>query len=211
MRLHILGQKKGLQKYYISSMKNHIKGIDTRWTDIKLPEKTFVIDTNLLRVLERQCCFEKFNKISLDDNFGEIRKKIRLALNWFLKALLEKDITDEAIALFISLEALMATTADPLTSHTDELAENMAIITYHGVDARYKAKKNFRETIYPMRNKIMHHGHLADQDKDWETIGDLRLDVVWAIRWIIEKSDTIMKFGNKAKAIREYFEREKLK
>lgn len=206
-------QPAGLQKYYIKTVNDSksMKNIDIMWHRIALSHKIFTIDNNVVKELRNRCCLEKFNRIYQGSDFGTVKQKITRSLDWFLKAMLEKDSTDEVISLFISLESLLSTDAGPLTSHTDDMAENVAIMLTRGVNERYQRKKEFKNEIYDLRNKIMHHGKPVVWDKDWDKVCTLRNYVVWSIRGIIQRIDEITRFGKSSKAIREYFEREKLK
>ena len=132
-------------------------------------------------------------------------------MDWFLKANLEKDLTDEAISLFISLETLLSTGPDPLSSQTDDLAENVVILAHSGEDIRYKAKKYFKKEIYGLRNQIMHRGYSINFDKDLKKVSRLGIYVIYSIREILGRINEIIKYGKDLNALKEYFERKKLK
>jgi len=123
----------------------------------------------------------------------------------------EKDDTDKTIALFISLETLISTGSDQFISLTDNYAENIAIMTHNNVEDRLNEKKFFKKKVYPLRNNIMHNGYKVNREKDWNEIQRLKIYVAWTLHWFIRNIDMLMKIGNKTKAVKEYFEREKLK
>ena len=178
---------------------------------IALPEFAFTIDKALLEIIEKRCSFKNFNKIIQNDKFGKIRNKLKRSLDWVYKEMLEKDETDKAIALFISLETLISYGNDPLTGLTDEYAENIAIMTHNTVEERFKEKRFFKSKVYTLRNKIMHNGDMVNREKDWNEIRRLKIYVAWTLLWFIRNIDKLTKDGNKNIALKEYFEREKLK
>ena len=143
--------------------------------------------------------------------FGTIGNKIKRSLDWVYKEMLEKDETDKAIALFISLETLISYGHDPLIGLTDEYAENIAIMTHSTAEERFKEKKLFKRKVYKLRNKIMHNGYKVIWEKDWKDIKRLKIYVAWTLRWYLENIDKLMLIGNNVDAVKEYFEREKLK
>jgi len=207
------GTENNYQIYYI---KNNNK--PETWKTIKtisdlgaLPKFAFVIDKNLMKVIKERCELDNFNMIIQKGEYGEIGNKIRRCLDWIYKGMIEKNDTDKAIALFISLETLMSTGPDPLTSLTDDLAENLAIITHNNVEDRLKEKKYFKSKIYTLRNKIMHNGYEINWEDDWGKIERLRIYIAWSVRWFIKNIDAINKIGNDINTLKEYFEREKLK
>ena len=57
----------------------------------------------------------------------------------------------------------------------------------------------------------MHHGKPINWEKDLRAIRLLKDFIVWSIIGIMQRIDEITKYGNNDKAIKEYFEREKLK
>ena len=91
------------------------------------------------------------------------------------------------------------------------MAENIAIMLTSDPDDRYNYKKNFKDKVYPLRNKIMHNGQIFSWDKDYANLSELRTYVVWSTLGILDRLEKITKYGNGSKAMREYFEREKLK
>ena len=105
----------------------------------------------------------------------------------------------------------MSVGPDYLTSHTDNLADNIVLSIFDDVKARYQEKKYFKKKIYPLRNQIIHGGHSIDWEADRIKIIKLESYLVWAIIEMIKRSDDILKFGNNIKCIRKYFEWEKLK
>jgi len=203
---------RGAQHYFICKLKdtNYFQAVDMRWEPVTLSRRTFIITASLFKELENRCCLDKFNEVFQSDNLGEIRNKISRCLDWYLKAELESDLTDIALSLFISLEALLSPGGDPLMSQTDDMAENVAIMVQSNVDDRYKWKKNFKKR-YGLRNRIAHHGAVLEHTKHWAMVRDLKTDTVWSFRGILSRLVEILKYGNKTEAMKEYFEREKLK
>lgn len=202
-----------LNVLYIHNLNNKkdIAILRSDWIKNSLPKKKFLIDKNMEKQFMEFYQLKNFNKISSNEDYGSIRKKIRRSVDWYLKAKLESDITDKVISLFISLETLMSVGPDYLTSHTDNLADNIVLSIFDDVKARYQEKKYFKEEIYPLRNQIMHGGHSIDWEADRIKIIKLEMYLVWAIIEMIKRSDDIIKFGNNIKCIRKYFEWEKLK
>lgn len=205
-------QPKGLQTYFIKAASDtkYLKMIEA-WGKENISNRIIIIDSKLEEALKERCCLEKFNEICQNSDYGEIKHKIILSLDWFLKAMLETDNTNMVISLFISLETLLATGSDYLTSHTDDMAENIAIMLTPVADERYRYKKEFKTIVYPLRNKIMHHGKPINWKKDLYAIQLLKIILVWSIIGIMQRIDEITKYGKNNNAIREYFEREKLK
>jgi hypothetical protein len=204
---------RGRQHYYLRKLDDptFLRAVDTRWKSVTFSRRTFILTDDLIRQLKDRCCLDKFNDLFKKDGFGEIKNKVARCLDWYFKAEFESDLTDEALSLFISLEALLSPGGgDPLMSHTDDMAENVAIMMQSTLDERYERKKSFKER-YRLRNKIAHHGAVLDRDADWGKIRDLRADTVWSIRGILTRLDEILKYGNDTSAIRQYFEREKLR
>lgn len=203
----------GLQEYYLFDKDNtdFLKKFDTTWEKIILSDTVFVLSKDMIDNLKKQCHLDEFNKMNQRSDIGEIKNKINMALDWFLKATLEKDDTDEVISLFISLESLLSMSEDYLTSHTDDMAENIAIMLTTNPDDRYNYKKTFKTNVYSLRNMIMHHGRKFSWDKNYSSLRELRIYVVWSTLGILSRIEKITKYGNGSKAMREYFEREKLK
>lgn len=207
------GSKNNYQIYYLKDNKEQkiLKAIKVLTDYITLPRFAFTINKASLKKIEKNCCLNNFNMIIQNGKFGEIGNKIKRSLDWVFKEMLEKDDTDKTIALFISLETLISTGSDPFMSLTDNYAENIAIMTYSSVQERLNEKKIFKSKVYKLRNKIMHNGYEIILDKDWDKIERLKIYVAWTLRWFIKNIDTLMKIGNNANAVKEYFEREKLK
>lgn len=204
------------QIYYMcdKNQPDFLKIINTKFQETELPKILFRIDKNLSEKFKERCGLDNFNKIYQNRKYDkDIGNKIKRSMDWFYKGMIEEDKTDEAIALFISLETLMSTGPEYLASHTDDLAENIAIITKNSVDDRYELKKYFKKDIYKLRNKIMHNGKEINLDDDLHKINNLRNYVVWSLMWVIKKIDVLTKNGNetKTKVLKEYFERQKLK
>lgn len=57
----------------------------------------------------------------------------------------------------------------------------------------------------------MHNGYEVSRDKDWREIKRLKIYVAWTLHWFIRNIDKLMMIGNNVNAVKEYFEREKLK
>lgn len=206
---------KGPQIFYIydKNQPKLLKIINTEFQKVKLPKILFKIDKGSLEKIKKRCCLDNFNEILQNQNkYGEISEKITRSMDWFYKGIIEEDRTNEAIALFISLEILMSTKPDRYSSLSDELAENLAIITKSGVEDRYKAKKDFKNNIYQLRNDIMHRGKKISTPEDFNNIETLRICIVWSLRWIIENIEILKKDGKyKTEKLKEYFEKQKLK
>ena len=172
-----------------------------------------IIDKDSLEKIKNRCFLGNFNDIFQDQKkYMEISEKITRSMEWFYKGIIEEDKTNEAIALFISLEILMSTKPDKFSSLSDDLAENLAIITKSGVEDRYKAKKDFKNNIYQLRNDIMHRGKKIETSEDFNSIEILRSCIVWSLMWII-KNIEVLKDKEKytTDKLKEYFEKQKLK
>jgi len=205
--------KSSIQICYIGKENNlkQLKFIDIEFEKFKLPEKQFIVNKETLQLIEEKCYLNNFNNMSRDTKYGDMREKIRRSMDWFLKANIEKDITDEVISLFISLETLLSTGPDPLSSQTDDLAENIVMITCSGENFRYEEKKYFKKEIYSLRNQIMHRGYSVNLDTDLEKISRLEIYVIYSIKAILRRINEIIKYGKDSNALKEYFERKKLK
>lgn len=198
---------------YDKNQPKYLKIINTQFQEIKLPKILFIINKDSLEKIKERCCLDNFNKIFQNrKKYDEISEKIKRSMDWFYKGIIEEDRTNEAIALFISLEILMSARPDNLSSFSDDLAENLAIITKYGVEDRYKAKKDFKNNIYQLRNEIMHRGKKISTKEDFSNLETLRTCIVWSLRWIIENVEILKKDGKyKTEALKEYFEKQKLK
>lgn len=198
---------------YDKNKPKYLKLINTEFQKIKLPKILFRIDKDSLEKIKKRCCLDNFNKIFQNQKkYGEISEKITRSMNWFYKEMVEEDATDRAIALFISLEILMSTKPDRFSSLTDDLAENLAIITQYSVKDRYETKKYFKNNIYQLRNDIMHRGKKVNTAKDFNTAERLKICLVWSLRWIIENIESFKENGKyKTEKLKEYFEKQKLK
>ncbi|GAI85689.1 unnamed protein product, partial [marine sediment metagenome] len=198
---------------YDKNQPKFLKIINTEFQKVKLPKILFKIDKESLGKIKERCCLDNFNKIFQNKKkYVEIIEKITRSMDWFYKGIVEGDRTDEAIALFISLEILMSTKPDKFSSLSDDLAENLAIITKSGVEDRYKAKKDFKNNIYQLRNAIMHRGKKIETAEDFNSIETLRTCIVWSLMWII-KNIEVLKDNKKytTDKLIEYFEKQKLK
>jgi len=198
---------------YDKNQPKFLKIINTEFQKVKLPKILFKIDKDSLEKIKDRCCLDNFNKIIQNQKkYLEISEKITRSMAWFYKGIIEEDRTDEAIALFISLEILMSTRPDRFSSLSDDLAENLAIITKSGVDDRYEAKKDFKNNIYQLRNDIAHRGKKISTPEDFNNIETLRTCIVWSLRWIIKNIEILKKDGKyKTEKLKEYFEKQKLK
>ena len=207
------GLKNNYQIYYLKNNKkaNVLKVLNILSEYIALPDFRFIIDKALFEKIKKSCSLKNFNLIFQNDKFGEIGNKIKRSLDWVYKEMLEKDETDKAIALFISLETLITYGKDPLIGLTDEYAENIAIMTSNTVEKRYKEKKFFKNKIYSLRCKIMHNGIEVKREQDWNEIHRLKIYVAWTLHWFIRNIYTLTKDGNCTEEMKKYFEREKLK
>lgn len=203
-----LSDPTGVQEYYIAKNKNYksLERIETVYEKILLSHKIITISNEDMKHMSKRCNLEQFNKIIIADH--KTANKIKRAFDWFLKGVLEKDSTNSAIATFISLESLLATGSG---QNTDEMGENIAIMLTHDGDERFKYKNNFKYKIYPLRNKIMHHGEMVIGNKYISELRDLQIYTVWSLRGILSRMNEIQKYGTKINSIREYFERSKLK
>jgi len=143
------GLKNNYQIYYLRNNKESkiLKAMNVLSAYIILPEFAFIINKTLLEKIEKKCCLKNFNMIIQNGKFGEIGNKIKLSLDWVFKEMLEINDTDRAIALFISLETLISTGADPFMSLTDNYAENIAIMTQNTVQERLN-EKNYLKVKY---------------------------------------------------------------
>lgn len=201
----------GEQDYYIR-MGGVLTQIEKDPSPIFLSNKIIEIDKELIKHLNARCGLEKFNSICTNNDCGDIRNKIILSLDWYLKAKLEDNLTDNAINLSISLETLMSVGAEPLTAYTDELAENIALMMGEKTaDKRYEHKYNFKNRVYKLRCNIMHNGYTVDYKKDIQELYNLEAFYVWSLFGIISRIDAIKKIGIKTKNMKKYFELEKLK
>lgn len=198
---------------YDKNQPKFLKIVNTEFQEIKLPKILFKINKDSLEKIKERCCLDNFNKIFQNrKKYDEISEKIARSMDWFYKGIIEENRTDEAIALFISLEILMSTKPDRFTSLSDDLAENLAIITKSSVDDRYEAKNNFKKNIYQLRNDIMHRGYEISTLKDFNNIETLKTCMVWSLRWVINNIDILKKDGKyTTAALKEYFEKQKLK
>jgi hypothetical protein len=198
------------QLYYVRKSQDptFIRAV-TRPGGREYSQDAFVIGSELLAHLKKRCYLDKFNEIFVMGSFGEVGDKIARSVDWFLKAELEKDPTDVIMSLFISLEALLSLGSDPLMSLVDEMAENVAIMVQSTVDERYKWKRKFKKW-YETRNDIVHRGKVIEEGFEW-IARDLKISVVWSVMGILARMDNIVGYGSKSDAIKQYFDREKLK
>lgn len=203
------------QNFYIydKNQPQYLKIMNTQFQEIKLPKIIFAVDEDLLEKIKERCCLDNFNKIFQNQKkYDEVSRQLTSSMDWFYKGIIEEDRTNQAIALFISLEILMSTRPDNFSSLSDDLAENLAIITKSGIEDRYEAKKNFKNNIYQLRNDIMHRGKKISTREDFNNLETLRISIVWSLRWIIKNIEILKKDGKyQIKVLKEYFEKQKLK
>lgn len=202
-----------IQTFYVSfseSNEDILKCIKLYKDDlVHLTDDIFTIDAQALEHLNSLCLLNNYSASVSEKK--EIGEKVTRCLDWWLKSTLEKDLTDQALSLFISLESLLSMDSQPLTSHTDDMAENIAIMSESNSEKRYLKKSEFKKTIYPLRNKIMHHGYKCLEDRDDDSVNLVKDCVAISLKGILQRLEEISKYGSDAKAMREYFEREKLK
>lgn len=189
---------------------NKLKSIEGEINEIGLFKEQLIINKEVLELMKKIFYIDNFLKISQNKDYGKLSEKFRHSLDWFLKANEEKNETNKAIALFISLESLMSTGSDSFTSFTNELAENIVIACFSGADFRLEEKNIFKREIYPLRNSIMHHGHSIVVSRDLGKIAKLKIYLFLTIHWFLKSIDKIHAFGNSSKALKVYFERKKL-
>lgn len=163
----------------------------------------FAIDAQVLEQLEKFCHLQAFNQLCRSQD--ELRDKIYRSLDWFLKGYSEEDPTDRLVCFFISLESLMATGSDALNSQTDDLAENIALLIHQKGSARIDEKNYFKKKVYPLRNRVMHHGHTFEA-KDAPISERLIVYITHGLIEILKHLDEIMKDGGP----RNFFERIKM-
>jgi hypothetical protein len=201
------------QQYYALKVadQDFIRAINTEPKTILLTPRMFMLDPAAVEQLRDRCSLDNFNNLFTDEKrSGEIKDKVSRCFDWYLKADLETDLTDEMLSLFISLESLLSPGGgDPTMSHSDYIAENVAILVQSTVDERYQWKKTFKKR-YQIRNKITHHGSILSADY-WLELRNLRVDVVWSLMGVLSRLSAICRYGTGAAALKEYFEREKMK
>lgn len=163
----------------------------------------FAIDAQVLEQLEKFCHLRAFNQLCQSQ--GELRDKIYRSLDWFLKGCVEEDPTDRLVCFFISLESLMAIGSDALNSQTDDLAENIALLIHRKVSERIEEKNYFKKKVYPLRNRVMHHGHTFEA-ADAPISERLMVYITHGLIGILKHSDAITKDGGP----RKFFERIKM-
>ncbi|GAI83577.1 unnamed protein product, partial [marine sediment metagenome] len=190
---------------------NKLKSIKSEINEIGLSKKQLIINKEVFELIKKIFYIDNFLNISQNKNYGKLGEKFIRSLDWFLKANEEKNETNKTIALFISLESLMSTGSDPFTSFTNELAENIVIACYQGADFRLKEKNIFKKEIYPLRNRIMHHGYSIVMSRDVGKIVELKIYLVLSIHWFLVTIDKINEIGNNSKALKVFFELKKLK
>jgi len=189
---------------------NKLKSIESEINEIGLSKEQLIINKEVFELMKKILYIDNFLNISQNKNYGKLGEKFIRSLDWFLKANEEKNETNKAIALFISLESLMSTGSDPFASFTNELAENIVIVCFKGADFRLEEKNIFKNKVYKLRSSIMHHGHLIDTRRDAEKMVRLKTYIIYSIRWFLENIDKINEIGNNSKALKVYFELKKL-
>ena len=163
----------------------------------------FAIDSHVLEQLKKFCHLAAFNQLCRCR--GELRDKIYRSLDWFLKGCCEEDPTDQLVCFFISFESLLAMGTDALTSQTDDLAENIALLLYPTMPDRVEEKNFFKKIVYPLRNRVMHHGHTFEA-KDGPISERLQVYITNGLIGILKHLDAITKDGG----LRQFFERVKM-
>ena len=163
----------------------------------------FAIDAQVLEQLKKFCHLQAFNQLCRSQ--GELRDKIYRSLDWFLKGCGEEDPTDRLVCFFISLESLMAMGSDALNSQTDDLAENIALLIHRKGPERIEEKNFFKKRVYPLRNRVMHHGHTFEA-KDAPISERLMVYITHGLIGILKHLDAITKDGGP----RKFFERVKM-
>jgi hypothetical protein len=164
----------------------------------------FAIDPPVLEQLKKLCHLDAFNRLCKTE--GELRNKVHRSLDWFLKAFCENDPTDQLVCLFISFESLMAMGSDALHSQTDDLAENIALLIRQSLPQRIEEKSFFKKRVYPLRNRVMHHGHTFEP-KDVQVSSRLMVYITYGLIGILKHLDAIKQAGGP----RSFFEQVKMR
>jgi hypothetical protein len=200
----------GVQKYFVRKKNdNWVRWIDTLGSQIKLSREAFILDSQTCQKLDEDFFLKQYNDLMSNIQGNQIAGKVRRSFDWFLKGILEDDLTDQVVALFISLEALLSSGQDPFRGTTDDLAENVAIMLTPDGDERYAYKKAIKRA-YALRCKIVHGGETIS-DKDFPIIRQLGNYTVWSLRGILSRVQQILNYGKKERHLQEYFDREKLR
>jgi hypothetical protein len=163
----------------------------------------FEIDPHLLYYLYKYCYLQEFNRLC--KSHTELRDKIYRSLDWFLKGCREDDPTDQLVCSFISLECLFGMGSDSLSSQTGDLAENIALLIHSKRPERIEEKNFFKKKVYPLRNRIMHHGHMFEA-KDEPVSDRLKVYIMYGVINILKHLDAITKDGG----LRNFFEKVKM-
>lgn len=188
---------------YLSYIDHNISNISNLRQKIILNEKCI----NLL--LREEGIIDKFNKCVISKKYGDLSDKYKRSLDWFFKSQLENDFTDEAIYLFISLESLLSTNPDPFTSFSNNLADNLVLLSFpKNPEFRYEHKQEFKK-VYSLRNKIMHHGHTISTKDDLKSIALLKYYSFLSIYNYLNQIDKISKIGCKIGHLNKYFDLKK--
>ncbi len=164
----------------------------------------FAIDLPVLNQVKQYCRLESFNLLCRTP--GELRDKVFRSLDWFLKGCNEEDPTDRLVCFFISIESLMSMGSDALSSQTDDLAENIALLIHQKESDRLEEKTFFKKKVYQLRNRVMHHGHTFNA-KDVGVSARLWIYITHGLIEILRHLDAITAAGN----LRSFFERVKLR
>ncbi len=199
-------QAYGQQEYFVMSGET-FKRIDLSGGAKRIAKEIFVISDANLEDIQEGYFLNVFNQICRDS--GGVKDKILRSFEWLYKGLLEDDSTNQIIAWFISLEALLSLDPNPLSSHLNEISENLAMLRTFKVEERIAYKKEFKEA-YNLRCKIMHHGQ-SRADDDTEIVYNLLVAVSWGLRGMILRYNyMVSKFGKTIEDMRRFFEAERL-
>jgi hypothetical protein len=199
-----------IYSYVLNRKGDHLKYIEHNIGNISnLKEKIMLNEKSINKIIDVGL-IKKYIKCVINEEYGRLSEKYKRSLDWYFKSLLEENITDETISLFISLESLLSTDPDQSISFSNSLAENLVLLSYpKDSELRYKEKQEFKKEVYPLRNKIMHHGYTLSSDEDLKSLSKLHLYSLLSIYSYLIQVDKISKIGCKAKHLQKYFDLKK--
>ena len=202
-------KSKGFQSYYIKKVNDSkTLSINTKYLDSYISNKKITLNEDGLQKIKSECSFDIFKKVFKEKNSNAVSQKIIRAMDWFLQANLEDDITDSVIKYFIALESLFSTGFSGLNSKT--ICDNVAMICDYEIQGRLKYTKMFSDLLN-WRNQIIHHGKsFEDNPNCYKDLKQLKIGITWSIFVTIYLYDKICALGKNGDSINKYFNNRRL-
>lgn len=119
---------------------------------------------------------------------SEMEKRLLTAVNFFGKAVQDKDPVDAFLKTTIAMETLLVRdNTEPITGN---LSERTAFLLKDTLDGRLELRR-LVTTLYGTRSRIAHHGSTDEAMASLQTIQNICFDLLYKVTSIIDKYETI--------------------